>query len=361
MSKKILHIINDLSCNGGAQRFVIDLVTSPPEAFTFKIITLEDNNDFENELIQNNIDFYCWHKLTMKQKWQILRWPDLVHSHLFPSIYLGLASFGKKRIQTEHATHNHRRDYRLLKPLEYFLYSKYNATYCITEQVRKELECFLPQWKQRYHVIENGVDLSKFPLIAKEIKHVKKTRQKRNEKTLSPIKIGMVGRFHQYKDHTTLLRALTLLPEHYQLHFAGDGDTQQECKNLTEQLNLNNRVVFHGVLSNIPAFLSDLDLYIQSSIVEGFGLAAVEAMAAGLPVLGTKITGLKEVVGNEDYCFDVGNEKELAHKIEKILSSKREYKKASQYSVNQCQKFGVERFRNGYYQAYQEVLDEQIS
>lgn len=344
---KVLHIINDLSRNGGAQRFVIDLINPPPQNYEIKVITLNEENDFLNEL--KGVECYVWKTLSFTQKWRLLRWPDLLHGHLFPSIYLSLASIGKKRIQTEHATHNRRRDHFYLKPFEFFLYWRHHITVCITTQVKERLEDFLPYLKSHYRVISNGIDVHKFSFTQKII-------PQQNEN----IHIGMVGRFHPYKDQPTLFRALSLLPDRYHLHLVGDGELKEEYLACVQNLGLEKRVTFHGVCADIPGFLDTLNLYVQSSVVEGFGLAALEAMASGLPVLASRVQGMKEVIAKDSALFDVGNEKELALKIESICNCPAQYQASSLYSLSRCQDFSLQRFREQYYQIYQSVIDEQI-
>ncbi|MCV5215430.1 glycosyltransferase, partial [Escherichia coli] len=70
-------------------------------------------------------------------------------------------------------------------------------------------------------------------------------------------------------------------------------------------------------------------MYVQSSIVEGFGLAAVEAMAEGLPVLGSDVPGLNEVIGDKTYLFKQGQSDDLITKILHIVGSKSSYEAAS--------------------------------
>ncbi len=346
---KVLHIINDLSRNGGAQRFVIDLIQAPPEGVEIKVITLDDTNDFADELQASGVQCYAWGQLGVLQKWRILRWPNLVHGHLFPSVYLALAAIGKKRIQTEHATHNRRRDHAWLKPFEFFMYGRYQRTVCITEHVKEALEGFLPFWKSHYCVILNGIDIKKFSGKEKKCPQAQET-----------VHIGMVGRFHRYKDHPTLIRALALLPKRYQLHLIGDGERREEYHLLVHQLDLENRVTFHGVCSEIPAILDSLHLYVQSSTVEGFGLAPLEAMACGLPVLGSRVQGMSEVIANENALFDVGDEKGLASQIEGLFSSVNLYQNMSLYSLSRCQHFSLRAFREQYYQTYEKVINEAL-
>ncbi|MCV5977627.1 glycosyltransferase, partial [Escherichia coli] len=81
------------------------------------------------------------------------------------------------------------------------------------------------------------------------------------------IKIGMVGRLHQHKDHETLIQALIHLPRRYELHLAGDGEKKSSLQALATKINVAQRVHFHGVVSDVPAFLNDMDIYVQSSHV----------------------------------------------------------------------------------------------
>ncbi|WP_028023178.1 glycosyltransferase [Enterovibrio calviensis] len=346
MTVKILHIINDLSLNGGAQRFLIDLVSPPPAGYEIKIITLEDTNEFRDTLDAQGVTYYAWNTLSLKAKWKLLRWPDVVHGHLFPSIYLALAAFGKKRVQTEHNSHNRRRDHIWMKPFEYLLYWRYHTTVCITQQVQEELEAFIPQWKSHYQVVFNGVDLSKFSLTAKQLPAAD-----------APIRIGMVGRLHPYKDQPTLIRALALLPQRYELHFAGDGDRREEYQSLATSLGIEDRVFFHGIRSDIPDFLDGLDFYVQSSIIEGFGLAAVEAMAAGLPVLASRVPGIREVMDCEANMFDVGDSETLASMIANVCGDAATYQASTQRSIERCQLFTLSAFREQYYDVYQTLVD----
>ncbi|EMB9230618.1 glycosyltransferase [Vibrio harveyi] len=346
MKTKILHIINDLSKNGGAQKFLVDLVMEHAPQYDIKILVLCDDNDYLDLLSAQGIECFNWKTLSLKEKWSLLRWPDLVHGHLYPSIYLALLAVGKKRIQTEHCSYNRRRDYPLFKFMEHLLYRGHNLTVSISEKVQEELVKFMPHYQHKYRVVHNGVDLERFPMVAKSASSV---LQK------PVINIGMVGRLHEHKDHETLIRATALMPTNFELHLAGDGSKRTELQSLSHQLNIAERVHFHGIISDIPSFLSDIDVYVQSSKVEGFGLAAVEAMAAGLPVLSSDVPGLDEVMGSSEYLFDLGDSKQLAHKLTQLCTTQEMYNRASEYSVNRAKLYTIDKFRDGYYGLYQQL------
>ncbi len=344
---KILHIINDLSLNGGAQKFLVDLVLEHKPEYEIKILVLCDDNDYITILAEQGIECFNWQSLSLSQKWALMRWPDLVHGHLYPSIYIALLAIGKKHIQTEHCSHNRRRDYPLLKFMEYLLYRGHDLTVSISEKVQDELVKFMPHYQHKYHVVHNGVDLNRFPMIAK------KAHKFINKPT---VNIAMVGRLHEHKDHETLIYALTKLPNYCHLHLAGNGEKKQSLQALAQKLNLSERIHFHGVVSDIPHFLNEMDVYVQSSLVEGFGLAAVEAMAAGLPVLASNVPGLDEVMGRDDDLFSVGDSAQLAEKIQRLIENHQLYDNATEYSINRAKLYTIDKFREGYYGLYQQLF-----
>ncbi|HHF3256544.1 TPA: glycosyltransferase [Vibrio alginolyticus] len=346
MKTKILHIINDLSQNGGAQKFLVDLVLEHKPEYEIKILVLCDENDYLPMLSAQGIECFNWRTLSLSEKFSLLRWPDVVHGHLYPSIYLALLAVGKKRIQTEHCSYNRRRDYPLFKFMEYVLYWGHDLTVSISEKVQDELVKFMPRYQHKYHVVHNGVDLKRFSMTPRCASHL-------IDKPV--IKIGMVGRLHQHKDHETLIQALIHLPRRYELHLAGDGEKKSSLQALATKINVAQRVHFHGVVSDVPAFLNDMDIYVQSSHVEGFGLAAVEAMAAGLPILSSDVPGLDDVTGRAEYLFQVGNATELSQKVLQLCESVKRYDAASQYSVNRASLYTIDKFREGYYGIYQQL------
>lgn len=111
--------------------------------------------------------------------------------------------------------------------------------------------------------------------------------------------IGSVGRLHPVKGYDSLIRAFAdLQDENTNLRIAGDGEELERLKNLTKELGVADRVEFVGFKKDIFKFLNTIDIYIQSSIYEGFGLAVAEAMSQQLPVIVTPAGSMKEIVEN---------------------------------------------------------------
>lgn len=341
--KKIVHITNDLQRLGGVQRLLVDLMTLQANDFKFEVILTRGENEYQEELEKLGVQVFHKRDLGLFDLIKRLNQADLVHAHLFPSLYIALLST-TPTVVTEHNPHYRRRDLPFVKTFESIVYRKYKKVACISEGVQKDFLSTVKVPLSLTTVINNGVSLDRFSNMEKAFPN-----------TTEPFKLGMVGRLHPQKDIKTLIDVMKKLDPRFELHLAGDGELRTELESYAESIGVNDRVYFHGQVNDIPSFLHSLDLYVQSSNWEGFGLAVVEAMAAGLPCLATNVNGLNNVL-DQQYLFEVGDIKRLNNLILEISSSPEKYQQASNYSVKQCHKFSIENTSAEYAQVYQQVL-----
>jgi glycosyltransferase involved in cell wall biosynthesis len=341
--KKIIHITNDLQRLGGVQRLLVDLMTLQHTQFKFEVILTRGENEYQDELKTLGIDVYHKRDLGLWGIIKRLNNADLVHTHLFPSIYIAYLT-STPTIVTEHNPHYRRRDLPLVKTLERFLYKKFIKIICISNGVKQAFLKDIKINKSKVFVVNNGVNLERFS-----------RKNKVYKANISNYKIGMVGRFAPQKDIKTLIKLMTLLDGTYELHLAGDGEFRKENEDYSTSLNVQNKVIFHGVVDDIPGFLNSLDIYVQSSHWEGFGIAVVEAMAAGLPTLATNVNGLNNVIGR-DNLFEVGDTSSLAKKVLSLSQSKNLYDEYAKYSVQQSAKFSISYTAINYSKIYNELI-----
>lgn len=147
-------------------------------------------------------------------------------------------------------------------------------------------------------------------------------KRKKSYETSSKFKIASLGRLEGEKGHCNLLNAIaTLNDNRIELHLIGNGSQMNALKEQAKKLNLN--VVFYGALTDrdkIFSILEDSDLYVIPSLTEGMPRSLLEAMAIGLPCIGSRAGGIPEVL-NEDVTYDPNNINELTKLIEAFSNS----------------------------------------
>lgn len=123
---------------------------------------------------------------------------------------------------------------------------------------------------------------------------------------LDRYRIGMVARLEGHKDHASLVSAMAILKQsgaqNIELVFIGDGTLRPDIESQISQLGLEDCVQILGMRRDIPALLGTLDLFVFSTTYqEGQGIALVEAMAAGIPVIASDVGACREVLGGGKY------------------------------------------------------------
>lgn len=112
-----------------------------------------------------------------------------------------------------------------------------------------------------------------------------------------PSTAVMVGRLTLQKDPVTLLDAWHRVDKPHRLIMVGDGPLLTDVKRQIERNGLSDRVALLDPTSDIPSLLRTADVFVQCSRWDGLPLAIIEAMMSGLPVVGTRVGGVAEVVG----------------------------------------------------------------
>lgn len=111
-----------------------------------------------------------------------------------------------------------------------------------------------------------------------------------------PVPIGFIGRLDPVKRIPDLLQAVCLLGDRVHLHVFGEGRERPNLERLVGKLQLEGRVSLHGAVARPQDALRWIKLLVLPSVAEGFGMVLIEAMAAGVPVVATKVPGIRDVV-----------------------------------------------------------------
>lgn len=194
------------------------------------------------------------------------------------------------------------------------------AVTCCSDAVRRFVIQHMELPPERITTIHNGVDRARFDAPASL------GRSQLGLQTQLPV-VGTVCRLDEPKKGlAVLLQAMRLATDRgdapaWQLVIVGEGPARDGLARLSAKLGLADRVVFAGPRRDVASVLPLLDLFVCPSLYEGFGLAIVEAMMAGRPVVATAVGGIREIVrsGDTGLLVPPGDPVALAGAIQEVL------------------------------------------
>lgn len=250
----------------------------------------------------------------------------LIHAHQYgPFLYAELASRfarGVPVLFTEHGRDfpDYRRPKRVLA--NRVLLRRRDRVVAVGEYVRDALVQNEGLPPQRVEVVYNGIDCKAYG----EGGQVRRAEMRAGwGLDDSHLAIVQVARLNRLKDHATSIRAMKLLTAEFpkaRLVLVGDGEERATLEALTLEQGLHDRVIFLGMRKDVSEQLGAADLFVLSSISEGIPLTLLEAMAAGLPCVATRVGGIPEVIvdGRTGLLATPSDPRELADKIRVMLS-----------------------------------------
>jgi glycosyltransferase involved in cell wall biosynthesis len=279
--------------------------------------------------------------------------PDIVHASSSKAGVLGrLAGFLARvpvRIFTVHgwafAAHAgfssrlYRWVDRLVEPLT-------TVTICVSEREREAGLAAGTCAPERTVVIPNAVD------VAGALRSSPAQRER-------PL-ILAVGRLKAPKDFPTLIRALSSLePDSFEAVIVGDGPDRPRLEEEIEALGLEGRVRLAGERRDVPQLLAAADVFVLPSTSEGLPVSVLEAMAAGVPVVASRVGGVPEQVsdGETGLLVEPGDLDELATALARLIaepSLRRRLGAAGRARAEQA--FDLDPFRRAHVELYSREL-----
>ena len=278
-----------------------------------------------------------------------LRSFPIIHAHLFPAfLWVAMAMLllpGKTGIYTEHSTTNRRRRHGLLKLVDSWAYSRYSRIVCISQGVKQSLAGHLRRLDKKVVVIHNGIDLGRFSAGPEAGPAPEQGRV-----------VACVANLLPYKGQEVLIRATPLLPGDVGVALAGRGPLEQKLRALARELGVQERVRFLGYVEDVASIFRTARICAIPSQWEGFGLAAVEAMASGVPVVASRVPGLAEVVGEAGLLFEAGSPSDLAEKISALLGSGELWAEKRRKGLERSREFSIDRMVEEHRRLYAAAL-----
>jgi glycosyltransferase involved in cell wall biosynthesis len=227
---------------------------------------------------------------------------------------------------------------RLMRPLT-------TVTVCVADQQRAAGLAAHTCDPERTVVIPNGVDVAGAPRAGLE-----RTR---------PLLVA-VGRLQAPKDFLTFVRALVQLPRgSYEALVVGDGPDRGRVEQEIRDLGLTDHIRLAGERRDVPALLADADAFVLSSGSEGMPVSVLEAMAAGLPVVASRVGGVPELVVPDEtgLLVEPGDPDDLAAALLRVVRDRELRRRLGAAGRARAeQRFDVDAFRRAHVDLYSREL-----
>jgi glycosyltransferase involved in cell wall biosynthesis len=252
---------------------------------------------------------------------------DIVNAHhfmpLFYSFFACKLSRHTKLVYTEHSVWEAERLVGLWKSAARLIFGWTDAMVAVSPEIMEYLINKYRIKRRQICTIINGVDADRF-------KPGNKPEKSDTDKN-GTVTIGMVGNFKHVKNHAILIKAfrdIVIDFPYCRLWFVGQGfpndpeNTEEEIRNIVSRYGIADKVRFLGYREDVHTLLQSMDIFCLPSLREGLPLSIIEAMATGLPVVGTNVDGIRVVVKSDrnGFLVDSNNQAELAHALAQLVA-----------------------------------------
>jgi L-malate glycosyltransferase len=333
---------------GGGERHIVDLsnalaerghdlhIALIPESPLISHLRNIDRRNIFTLRLRNAFDIQSAWKL---RKFVHDRQIEIIHAHVARDYPLAALALGRssraKLVLTRHVLFPLSSVHRLTK-------RRVTRVIAVSQAVADNLHVQNIFDADQITIIRHGIDLSRFHPRAK-------SASPRDDRAL---RVGMLGEVSPVKGQEDFVRAAAIIAQqndHVKFVIAGhdnsaDGRRRREIEALARELALIDRVDLIDEVNDVSKFFSELDVFVSAARSEAFGLAIVEAMACGVPVVATMTAGAREIIEDNQTGRLVHDVAEMAHVISELLNDPAQREALAENALREVsEKFSVAR------------------
>lgn len=319
---KIMHLFPSNKYSG-AENVVLTITDMFRNDEDISMSIVCGNGPIKKQLEEHGVNYQLLDSFNYKNIRRIVNMekPDIIHAHDFTATMMATRF---KIPVIAHLHNNPLWQKRInMKSIGYATcIHKLTKVYGVSESVYEEY-IFRKLYRNKFEVLPNVVDKEK--IIKMSEKSVDDIRN---------IDIIVVGRLTAPKNPLKALSVINTINKHQKVNalFLGDGELKKECEEYIEQNDLYNTVCLKGNVENPYKYMKKAKVLLMPSLWEGFGLAAVEALVLGVPVVCSGVGGLKDIIDNSNGQI-CNNEQEYVDEIRKLLNDKKYLSKKKQKAI----------------------------
>lgn len=244
------------------------------------------------------------------------------------------------------------------------------ADFDTTNKFKGNAYCFLQKallrYNKKYIVVSDAlgdffindikVDKSKISIIINGIKALDKREKNSND----VFTISTIGRLTPVKAHKKLIDALIQLKKEnieFKCIIAGDGELEEELKELVNNNDIKNEVEFYGFVDDVRDVLDNSDCLIIHSDMEGLPITLLETMSYRVPIIAHKVGGISGVIDEKNGIpMSTNNSKEIKDKIMFCMQNRQEIQeRAEQAETDFINKYEISKFIDSYCELYKDL------
>lgn len=303
---RVAFMVWTLEAFGGSERVVYDIATNLDKSQFQVLVISQRDGPIRNVYESANIGAIivpqrsALDPIAVWRLRRILREQEVVlinAHHLGPFLHAFLATMGSRIrvVFTEHSVWQFEELKRPVRWLLGILLQHADAVVAVSKQLVAYYKREMPAIAGKVAMITNGIDLRRF-----DSDHSLLSKRDLGLPDGAPI-VGIVANIRPEKNHKLLVRAFARLlawePDCH-LVFAGADFMKGEVHHFVDSQGLSSSVHFLGARDDIPKLLRLFDVFCLPSEYEGLPLTVLEAMACGVPVVGSRVLGIEEVISN---------------------------------------------------------------
>lgn len=369
-------MINNLQ-RGGAERLTLDICRELNKRSQFEtaLIVFDPKNEYPEmsdtvNIIHSNNKVYLKFPLRVIVETDDLKRiyldfkPHVVHSHLFYADYVTRELIEKKTAYFSHI-HGTTTQYEQIPTDKRF--SKQHLIRTINRRriIKRYVAChnqFIANsndtkqyiidslnWdKQHIHLLVNGIDLSKFTYQNKFFPG-------------KEIRLVTTGSLIERKNHAFLIAVVVKLREmgfDPELEILGEGPLHDLLKSKIREAGIENNIRLTGMVTDVETHLANAHLYLHAATYEPFGLAIVEALACGLPVVCLDAKGNREIIeqGKNGFLLKEKDANVFAEHVLKIVKDETTYLHFSKNAFSSARQYDIKEYVNRLEKLYENEM-----
>ncbi len=357
---KILYVVGGLPF-GGIENLLFDIARELSKRnIDYRIINISGTGEKTEEFFRANLPvvnlgnskkILKTYRLptAIKLRYFIKQYkPDIIHSMQFSADYFSrIATISIKDIKIITHIHTIKKEKRIERRIFNKLLSfKTDVFLSVSKDVFKVVEKEHNLARKQHYILYNAINTKAFDTetslnLQKGIKY-----------------IACVGRLVKQKNFDVAIKAFSLIEKNHpdtRLLIVGDGGMNKKLQQLTKDLNIYDKVIFAGYRKDVPGILKKSYMLLMPSEYEGFGIAHLEAMYAGLPAIISPFVPSKEIASECSIIAPI-DPQQIAYYIEKLLTDEVLYKELSLKAKEIAKNFTIEEYVNKLLTLYSSLI-----